>query len=245
MDLVVGLPKTARGNSGIAVFVNRLSKQIIISPISDDTTAPVIAKAYFDTVFRHKGLSKVIISDRDPRLPLFSGVHFFRVMGTRLSFSTAFHPETDGQTERANRVIEELLRHYVSARHTDWDMYLTPVEFAYNNSVQASTGHSPFYLNSGQHPLTPGSLLKPPASDIPAADQLLANIASALSDAKTLLALAQNRQKQYADKKRRPLILQPGDKVCLSTAHLPLRGRTQVRKLAPKYTGPFTVQQAI
>jgi hypothetical protein len=245
MDLVVGLPKTARGNSGIAVFVDRLSKQILISPISDDTTAPVIAKTYFDTVFRHKGLSRVIISDRDPRFTSHFWRTLFRLMGTRLSFSTAFHPETDGQTKRANRVIEEMLRHYVSARHTDWDMYLTPVEFAYNNSVQASTGHSPFYLNSGQHPLTPSTLLKPPGSDIPAADQFLGNIASALSDAKTLLALAQNRQKQYADQKRRPLILQPGDKVYLSTAHLPLRGRTQVRKLAPKYTGPFTVQQVI
>jgi hypothetical protein len=220
MDLVVGLPKTARRNSGIAVFVDRLSKQILISPISDDTTAPVIAKAYFDAVFRHKGLSKAIISDRDPRFTSLFSRTLFRLMGTRLSFSTAFHPETDGQTERANRVIEDMLRHYVSARLTDWDMYFTPVEFAYNNSVQASTGHSPFYLNSGQNPLNPGSLPKPPASDIPAADQFLANIASALSDAKTLLALAQNRQKQYADKKRRPLILQPGDKVyLLPTSH--------------------------
>jgi hypothetical protein len=94
-------------------------------------------------------------------------------MGTRLSFSTPFHPETDGQTERANRVIEEMLRLYVSTRHTDWDMYLTPVQFAYNNSVQASTGHSPFYLNSGQHPLTPSTLLKPPSSDVPTADTFL------------------------------------------------------------------------
>jgi hypothetical protein len=242
---VVGLPKTVRGDSGIAVFVDRLSKQILISPISDDTTAPVIARAYFDTVVRHKGLSRVIVSDRDPRFTSHFWRTLFRRMGTRLSFSTAFHPETDGQTERANRVIEEMLRHYVFARHTNWDMYLTPVEFAYNNSVQASTGHSPFYLNSGQHPLTPSSLLKPPSSDVPAADQFPGNIASALTDAKTLLALAQNRQKQYDDQKRRPLILQPGDKVYLSTARLPLRGRTQARKLAPKYTGPFTVQQVI
>jgi hypothetical protein len=97
MDLVVGLPKTVRGNSGIAVFVDRLSKRILISPISDDTTAPVIAKAYFDTVFRHKGLSQVIISDRDPRFTSLFWRTLFRLMGTRLSFSTAFHPETDGQ----------------------------------------------------------------------------------------------------------------------------------------------------
>jgi hypothetical protein len=230
MDLIVGLPKTARENSGIAVFVDRLSKEIKIPPISDDTTAAAIARVYFDNVFRHKGLSRVIIFDRDPRFTSNFWRTLFRLLGTNLSFSTAFHPETDGQTERVNRVIEEALRPYVNARHTDWDLFLTPVEFAYNNSSQASTGHSPFYLNTGQHPLTPGSLLKPSPFDVPAADNL---------------AVAQNRQKQYADTRRRPLILQPGDKVYLSTAHLPLPGRTQVRKLAPKYTGPFIVQQVI
>jgi hypothetical protein len=245
MDLIVGLPKTARGNSGIAVFVDRLSKEIKIAPISDDTTAPAIARVYFDNVFRHKGLSRVIISDRDPRFTSNFWRTLFRLLGTKLSFSTAFHPETDGQTERVNRVVEEALRPYVNARHTDWDLYLTPVEFAYNNSKQASTGHSPFYLNTGQHPITPGSLLKPPTSDTPAADNLMQNIATGLHDAQTLLTMAQNRQKQYADARRRPLLFQPGDKVYLSTAHLALPGRTQVRKLAPKFTGPFTVQQVI
>jgi hypothetical protein len=241
MDLIVGLPKTIRGNSGIAVFVDRLSKEIRIAPISDDTTAPAIARVYFDNVFRHKGLSWVIISDRDPRFTSNFWRTFFRLLGTKLSFSAAFHPETDGQTEHVNRVIEEALRPYINARHTDWDLYLTPVEFAYNNSVQACTGHSPFYLNSGQHPLTPGALLKPPSSDTPAADDFLQNIATAIHHAKTLLTTAQNRQKQYADARRRPLILQPGDQVYLSTAHLALPSRSQVRKLAPRYTGPFTV----
>ncbi|GAQ89367.1 putative retrotransposon protein [Klebsormidium nitens] len=195
MDLIAGLPKTARGNSGIAVFVDRLSKEIKIAPISDDTTAPAIARVYFDNVFRHKGLSRVIISDRDPRFTSNFWRSLFRLLGTKLSFSTAFHPQTDGQTERVNRVIEEALRPYVNARHSDWDLYLTPIEFAYNNSVQLSTGHSPFYLNTGRHPLTPSNLLKPPTSDTPAADQFLHNIAYSLQHAKTLLALAQNRQK--------------------------------------------------
>jgi IS30 family transposase len=119
MDLIVGLPKTARGNSGVAVFVDRLSKEIKIAPIPDDTSAPVTARTYFDTVFRHKGLSRVIIPDRNPRFASHFWRTLFRLLGTKLSFSTAFHPETDGQTERANRVIEEMLRHYVSARHTD------------------------------------------------------------------------------------------------------------------------------
>jgi hypothetical protein len=225
MDLIVGLPKTVRENSGIAVFVDRLSKEIKIAPIFHDTTAPAIARVYFDNVFRHKGLFRVIISDRDPRFTSNFWRTLLKLLGTKLSFSTAFHPETDGQTEHVNRMIEEALRPYVNARHTDWDLYLTPVEFAYNNTVQASIGHSPFYLNSGQHPLTPGALLKPPSSDTPAADEFLQKIATAIHNAKTLLRIARNRQKQYADARRRPLILQPGDRVYLSTAHLPLPGR--------------------
>jgi hypothetical protein len=196
-------------------------------------------------VFRHKGLSRTIISDRDPRFTSNFWRTLFRLIGTKLAFSTAFHPKTDGQTERANRVIEEVFRAYVNARHTDWDLFLTPVEFAYNNSVQASTGHTPFFLNTGQHPLTPATLFKPPSTDMPAADEFFGKIATALTNAKTLIAIAQNRQKQYADRRRRELILQPGDRVYLSTAHLTLPGRTQVRKLAPKYTGPFTVVQTI
>jgi hypothetical protein len=135
------------------VFVERLSKEIQIAPISDDTTASAIARVYFDNVFRYKGVSRVIISDRDPRFTSNFWRTLFRLLGTKLSFCTAFHPETDGQTKRVNRVIEEAFRPYVNAQHTDWALYLTPVEFAYNNSVQASTEHSPFYLNSGQHPL--------------------------------------------------------------------------------------------
>jgi hypothetical protein len=83
----------------------------------------------------------------------------FKLLGTRLALSTSHHPETDGQTERANRTLEDMLRPFVSIHHNDWDEYLTAAEFAYNDSLQASTGHTPFFLNTGQHPLTPASLL--------------------------------------------------------------------------------------
>jgi hypothetical protein len=79
----------------------------------------------------------------------------FRLLGTRLDMSTAYHPQTDGQTERANRVVTEMLRAYVTARQNDWDQHLAMVEFAYNSADQESTGYSPFYVIYGQHPLTP------------------------------------------------------------------------------------------
>ena len=245
MDLIVQLPKTPRGHENLVVFVDKLSKQILLAPLTADTTAPAVARAYFDTVFRHRGLARSIISDRDPRFTGKFWQNLHKLLDTKLKMSTAFHPETDGQTEIANRAIEDMLRAFVNARQTDWDLHLTPVEFAYNNSVQASTGHTPFFLNLGMHPHTPASLLKPPTSDTPATNTFLDDISQALSQAKQHLVIAQNRQKQYADTRRRELLLHQGDQVCLSTAHLPLRARTHVRKLSPRWAGPFTVLQVV
>jgi hypothetical protein len=80
------------------------------------------------------------------------------MFGTKLRMSTAFLSETDGQTERMNRILEDALRHYVSPTQTDWDLYLSPMEFAVNNAVQDSTKHTPFMLNYGQDPFTPLSM---------------------------------------------------------------------------------------
>ena len=81
-----------------------------------------------------------------------------KLCGTNLALSTAYRPQTDGQSERANRTIEEILRAYVNDKHTDWDERLSAAEFAYNNAPSASSGKSPFYLNYGYHPLTPATM---------------------------------------------------------------------------------------
>ena len=182
-------------------------------------------RVYFDNVFRHKGLSRVIISDRDPRFTSNFWRTLFRLLGTKLSFSTAFHPQTDGQTERVNRVIEEALRPYVNARHSDWDLYLTPIEFRLQ---QLGTASPPVTPPSTSTPVDTLSHLRPPQTTFlryPRRRPIPHNIATSLHDAKTLLVLAQNRQKQYADQRRRPLTFQPGDQVYLATAHMLLPTR--------------------
>ena len=97
--------------------------------------------------------------DRDPRFTSNFWKALCKRLGTNLNMSTSHHPQTDGQTERANRTIEDMLRAYVAPHQSDWDEHLIAAEFAYNNSVQASTGSTPFYLNHGRHPHTPLSLL--------------------------------------------------------------------------------------
>ncbi|KAJ9512911.1 hypothetical protein QJQ45_029113, partial [Haematococcus lacustris] len=138
MDLITQLPVTSAGHDAIVVFVDKLTKMIHTVPTTTTVSAPELAQLFFDSVFKYHGLPKVIISDRDPRFTSNFWQQLFAKTGTHLNISTANHPQTDGQTERANRTIEDMLRNYVSPHHTDWDNHLTAVEFAYNASRMAT-----------------------------------------------------------------------------------------------------------
>ena len=138
----------------IIVFVNRMSKTVRIAPIQTKVTAPGFAKRLVSNVVKHHGVPKAIVSDRDAKFTSHFWQALMRSMKTKLLMSSAYHPQTVGLTERANQTFEQMLRGVVNADHTDWDEHLDMVEFAYNNSSQASTGHSTFYLNYGEHPNT-------------------------------------------------------------------------------------------
>jgi hypothetical protein len=157
-DLVTGLPKTPRGYDIIITFVYRLSKRILLVPTTSTIDAVGYARLFFNNIFRHFGLPRVLVSDKDPCFTLNFWRALCKRLGTNLNMSTSHHPQTDGQTERANRMIEDMLKAYVAPHQSDWDEHLIAAEFAYNNSVQASTGSTPFYLNHGRHPHTPLSL---------------------------------------------------------------------------------------
>ena len=199
-DLITGLPKTPRGHDAIVTFVDRLSKRVIFVPTTSNIDAAGYADLFFTHVFRHFGLPKALISDRDPRFTSHFWKALFARLGTNLKMSTSHHPQTDGQTERANRTIEDMLRAFVSPYQQNWDEYLIVAEFAYNNTVQASTGFTPFYLNNGRHPHTPLSLALPeslpsPKDNNPAANSLIGKFQSSLARAKDALYRAQERQR--------------------------------------------------
>jgi hypothetical protein len=160
------------------------------------------------TVFKQHSMPCSIVSDRDPR---FTGAFWqalFRLLGTRLDMSTAYHPQTDGQTERANRVVTEMLRAYVTARQNDWDQHLAMLEFAYNSADQESTKYSPFYLNYGQHPLTPLSM-SVPTSDTPrSAADFARRMHDLLQQARTNRQAAQECQAHCANRHRRALTVE-------------------------------------
>ena len=242
MDLITQLPLTGEGNDAIIVFVDRLSKMVHMAPTKTTIDAPGCAKLLMRTVVKYHGMPKAIVSDRDPRFTGHFWQHLMKALGTKLQMSTAHHPQTDGLTERANQTIEMMLRAFVNADHTDWDQHLDMVEFAYNNSAQASSGHSPFFLNFGEHPNTPIKLAleSNAAKKVPATLDFLGKIDKAMSSAKEKTLAAQARQKRFADEHRREANFFIGQKVWLSTENLRMIDG-QARKLSKRWAGPWPV----
>ena len=229
MDLITALPETKDGHDAVVVFVDALTKMVHFRACRTDANAEAVARLFVDTVVRLHGIPGELLSDRDTRF-------------ISLKLSSSYHPQTDGQTERVNRVLEEFLRHYVSPEQNDWDRLLPMAEFAVNNAWHESVQNTPFFLNYGQHPMTPASV----AIDFksPAAADFTATLQSALTRAKQLLAEAQQRQKAYADRHRREVTLKVGDKVLLSTRNLQLKNKG-TKKLLPKWVGPFDITQCV
>lgn len=164
MDFVFGLPVDKQGRNGVLVFVDRFSKMVHLAAVPETITAEASARVFMREVFRLHGMPDEIVSDRDPRFTAAFWQAVFRQLGTRLRMSTSDHPQTDGQTERTNRVLEEILRAYAHSFES-WSMHLVMAEFAINNAVHASTGLTPFYVNGLRHPRLPTLLGLRPSSD--------------------------------------------------------------------------------
>jgi hypothetical protein len=167
-------------------------------------------------VFRLHGLPQQLISDRDPRFTSKVWQALMSRLQVSHAMSTAFHPQTDGNTERVNRVLEDMLRHFVDPARSNWDTLLPLLEFAINDSVHESTGSTPFVLNYGKRPRLPLDLVlrgeESPDTQSnmhmsDSADRIAERISTVVSDrqnlasesdAKKCLTAAQQRQKAYA-----------------------------------------------
>ena len=238
MDLIVELPKTNDGYDAIITIVDRLTKMAHFIPTTTTVTAKQVANLFINNIFKLHGVPQDIISDRDPRFISNFWKELCKLLGTKQNMSTPYHPETDGQSERMNRILEEMLRHYVASHQEDWHTYLPTCEFAINNAVQDSTRFSPFYLTYGYNPLTPTTLASP--SSVPAAAELHNQIFNNLQEAKRHLQAAQQRQRLYTDIKRRMTSYSQGEMILLSTQNIGLYC-AGTPKLLPKYIGPFPI----
>jgi hypothetical protein len=250
MDFIIQLPPTKRGHDAITVIVDRFSKMTHLAPCKTEATAPEIAQIFFDTVFKHHGMPLSIVSDRDAKFTSEFWKSLMKKLGTKLAMSTAFHPQTDGQTERNNRTLEQMLRAYVNHKQNDWDEHLTAAEFAINNSIHPSTKMTPFRLATGRDPIVPTALLTPHSGStdrVQATEDFFREIANNVKIATDNLLHAQAQQAKYANQNRREEEFKEGDQVLLSTANFTLgaqKGRPS-KKLQHRFAGPFKILKKI
>ncbi|KAJ9546613.1 hypothetical protein OSB04_019156 [Centaurea solstitialis] len=241
MDLITKLPKTPRKFDAIWVIVDRLTKSAIFLPIRESSTAEQLAKIYVDEVVSRHGVPVSIISDRDVRFTSRFWERFHAELGTRLHFSTAYHPQTDGQSERTIQTLEDMLRACVLDFGGSWDTYLPLAEFSYNNSYHSSIGMPPFEMLYGRRCRTPicwGEV----GQRVLGSTEVVQRTTEDIQRIRERLRTAQSRQKSYADRRRSDLEFQVGDRVLLKVS--PWKGVIRFRKrgkLGPRYIGPFTV----
>ena len=155
MDLVTDLPTTATGCDAIVVFVDRLSKMVRLAPCRKDTSAEQFAQIFLDTVFKSHGFPTDLVSERGTIWTSKFWQALTQLLGITSSTSSSFHPRSNGNTERVNRVMEDMLRHYIDAGQTNWASLLPIIEFAINDSWHESVQAIPFELNYGRRPPLP------------------------------------------------------------------------------------------
>ncbi|KAL0558790.1 hypothetical protein IC582_003372 [Cucumis melo] len=245
MDFITGLPRTLRGFTVIWVVVDRLTKSAHFVPGKSTYTASKWAQLYMSEIVRLHGVPVSIVSDRDARFTSKFWKGLQTAMGTRLDFSTAFHPQTDGQTERLNQVLEDMLRACALEFPGSWDSHLHLMEFAYNNSYQATIAMAPFealYGKCCRSPVCWGEV----GEQRLMGPELVQSTNEAIQKIRSRMHTAQSRQKSYADVRRKDLEFEVGDKVFLKVA--PMRGvlRFERRgKLSPRFVGSFEILEQI
>jgi transposase InsO family protein len=241
MDFVTGLPPS-QGYDAIWVVIDRLTKARHFVPCHTTVDATALADMFVAHIFRLHGLPTTIVSDRGPQFAAAFWQRLCNRLGIDRRLTTAFHPQSDGQTERANGIMEQYLRAHVSYLQDDWAAWLPLAEFAANNQASETTGTSPFFGLYGHDPRWQCDLTEPAANDPD--DQRAHATAQTLAEIHEHLRLemgrAQERQAASADRRRLPAPrFLPGDRVWLDARNIVTRRPS--RKLDHRRLGPFEV----
>ncbi|KAK1693348.1 hypothetical protein QYE76_010045 [Lolium multiflorum] len=243
MDFITGLPNS-EGFDVILVVVDRFTKYSHFVPLRHPFTAPKVARVFVDKVVKLHGMPHSITSDRDCIFTSHFWKQLFAAVGTKLQYTTAYHPQTDGQSERVNQCLEMFLRCMVQENPKEWKRWLPLAEFWYNSTFHTSLGCSPFKALYGHDPNL-GAL--PAVDEASPIAGVLIDRAAQVETLKQHLTAAQNRMKIYADTKRSERVFEVGDNVLLKLQ--PYAQATVVNrkypKLSYKYFGPYKVLERI
>ncbi|CAG7885533.1 unnamed protein product [Brassica rapa] len=241
MDFISGLPGApGRGNDAIWV-IDRLTKSAHFLLMKLTDKVETLAELYLKEIVKLHGVTANIVSDRDPRFTAKFWRPFQQALGTDLHMSTVFHPETDGQTERTIRTLEDLLRLCILDWNGPWDKFLPLIEFSYNNSYHSSIGMSPYEALYGRPCRTPVCWAEVGERRM-FGPEIVDEAAEKVRVIQANMKKAQDRQKKYADRGRREVSFAVNDLVFLKVAaHKGNERFGKVGKLATRYIGPYRI----
>lgn len=246
-DFVVNLPPSLREGKvydAVCVVVDRFTKYAKYIPCNSNVNATEFTELFMNHIVTQFGIPRSIVSDRGT---VFTG-EFWRTfiysLKVKHKLSTAYHPQTDGETERQNQTMQHYLRCYTNETQDNWARLLPQAEFAYNNSVHSTTGTTPFYATYGFHPCFEFELEDDLSKKgVPAAEEL----ALQLKNENEALTLHWQRsiesQKKYYNAHHKPITFKAGEQVMLSSKNFKLR--QPKKKLSHRYLGPFTIEEPV
>nr|GEY46217.1 putative reverse transcriptase domain-containing protein [Tanacetum cinerariifolium] len=241
MDFITKLPKSSQGFDTIWVIVDRLIKSAHFLPIRENGPLDKLARLYLNRIVARYGIPVSIICDRDGRFTSKFWKSFQKDLGTDICMSTAYHPKADGQSERTIQTLEDMLRACVIDFGKGWVKHLPLAEFSYNNSYHASIKAAPYEALYGQKFRSLVCWAKVGESQL-TGPELIQKTTENIVLIKQRLQAAQDRQKNYADQKRKPMEFEIRDRVMLKVSPwkwVVLFGKRG--KLNPRYVGPFKV----
>ncbi|GJX95160.1 putative reverse transcriptase domain-containing protein [Tanacetum coccineum] len=241
MDFITKLPRSSQGFDTIWVIVDRLTKSAHFLPIRENDPLDKLARLYLNRIVARHGIPASIICDRDGRFTSNFWRSFQKALGTDISMSTAYHPETDGQSERTIQTLEDMLRACVIDFGKGWVKHLPLAEFSYNNSYHASIKAAPYEALYGRKCRSPVCWAEVGEAQL-TGPELIQETTEKIVLIKQRMQAAQDRQKSYADRKRKPMEFEVGDRVMLKVS--PWKGVVRFGKrgkLNPRYVGPFKV----
>ncbi|KAI2654685.1 Transposon Tf2-9 polyprotein [Labeo rohita] len=237
LDFVTGLPES-QGKNTILTIVDRFSKAVHLVALSGLPSAKTTAELILEHVVRLHGFPKHIVADRGPQFTAKFWQAFCRLVGTTSSLSSGFHPQTNGQTERANQQLEHYLRCFASEHQRSWASYLVWAKLSNNLHTSTTTGLSPFEVCYGFQP--PIFEHQEPEVEVPSAQQLVRRCRRLWNHARAAIQKT-NRRYIIQHRRRHPpgRLFHVGDRVYLSTRNINLK--TDSKKLTSRYIGPFKI----
>src|SRR5215469_8845125 len=242
VDMVVELPESA-GYDAVFNMVDSVSKRAHFIPTNTTLTAAGATCLFLHNVWKLHGLPGRVVSDQGPQFVRAFTEELYQLLGIKIAASTAYHPQTDGQTERVNQELKQYLRVFISERQNDWSNLLPLMEFQYNNHVHSATTHTPFMLDTGRDPQM-GFEPKQRPSHLESVNEFKQRMEDALEEAKSALQLSKETMALYYNRKHDPTpIFQPGDKVFLDACDI--QTTQPFKKFDYKKYGPYTILKPV